>query len=111
MNHELRSQNVLFIDTSSNDEAVVGLKIGGKEHNKTKSYDKNRSQVVLPVIQELLRDHDLTLRDIAAIKVNVGPGSFTGLRVGVAIANTLGMFLHIPVNGHKPGKLVDPEYT
>jgi tRNA threonylcarbamoyladenosine biosynthesis protein TsaB len=65
---------------------------------------------VLPLAQELLQENHLQLEDLTDIKVNVGPGSFTGLRVGVAIANTLGYVLQVPVNGKKVGELVDAHY-
>jgi len=41
---------------------------------------------------------DKTIKDIKEIKINSGPGSFTGLRVGVTVANMLGFLLDIPVN-------------
>lgn len=58
-------------------------------------------------------------KGITAIEVNTGPGSFTGTRVGVAVANALGFALDIPVNGSprspreagKKGKIVLPKYT
>jgi len=46
-------------------------------------------------------------QEIKEIKVNVGPGSFTGTRVGVAVANALGFALSIKVNGKK---MVKPVY-
>ncbi len=67
------------------------------------------SQVLLPMIQKLLKKTKLTLDDLTEIKVNPGPGSFTGTRVGVSIANILGFALKIPVNG-KRGKIVLPIY-
>jgi tRNA threonylcarbamoyladenosine biosynthesis protein TsaB len=111
MNHALRIKHVLYIDTSSNVEATVSLKLGGKEYRKTKKYNKNRAQIVLPMIQEILNKQGLRLDDIIAIEVHIGPGSFTGLRVGVAIANALGFTLNIPINNLPPGRLVEPSYT
>lgn len=64
--------------------------------------------MLLPVIELMLREHSLTLGDITDIEVATGPGSFTGLRVGTAIANALGYLLDIPVNGKKA--LVNPIY-
>lgn len=59
-------------------------------------------QEPLPIIDEL------KLSDVTEIEVVTGPGSFTGLRVGAAVANTLGLLLDIPVNGKKD--LVIPTY-
>jgi len=102
--------NVLFIDTTNNKKIIVGLKIDGKESAKTQSLDTRKAQVVLPMIEELLQEHSLKLKDLSAIEVNPGPGSFTGIRVGLSIANALGFLLQIPVNGNKIGESVEALY-
>lgn len=86
------------IDTSNIREATVTL---GSFH-KT-SHD------LLPLIEEALRESNLALTDISEISVHSGPGSFTGLRVGIAVANTLGLLLGIPVNGEKT--VATPTYS
>ena len=106
-----KSNIILIIDTSSNKEVKVGLEIDGKKHLLEKTIDHRKAQAVLPMIEELSKKHKLSLKDITAIKVNPGPGSFTGLRVGVSIANTLGFLLKIPVNGKKVGEMVEPKYN
>ena len=58
-----------------------------------------RSQRMLPFLLEILNDKGVTLKDITEVEVNTGPGSYTGIRVGVAVAQTLGWALKIPVNG------------
>ena len=103
--------NSLLIDTTSNSEAVVSLRIGKKEYKKSKKYDKNRAQIVLPLIKLLLDEEGLAFKDISSIKVNPGPGSFTGIRVGVSVANVLGFFLDVPINNLPQGQLVEPTYT
>lgn len=102
---------VLFIDTSNNKEMVVGLKIGDREDIRKQILDTRKAQVVLPLTQQLLQEHKLQLKDLTAITVNPGPGSFTGVRVGIAIANTLGFLLKIPVNGKKAGEPVEAVYS
>ena len=96
----------LYIDTSSNQQTVIRL------GDKTLTQDSSvwRSQVVLPMVKELLGDKDF--KEITEIEVNPGPGSFTGLRVGVAIANALGFALGVPVNGRDVGSLdvIEPVY-
>src|SRR5215204_506055 len=101
-------KTILFIDTSSNKRVKVGLEIDGKREMVEQDIDHRRAQIVLPIIEELLAKHKLTTKDITAITVNAGPGSFTGLRVGVTIANTLGFLLQVPINGQKPGEMIDP---
>lgn len=90
-------KKVLVIDTSDREVTKVGLKIDGKV-----SFSEGKrvsSQVLLPLIDKILTKNRLRPSDLTEIKVNVGPGSFTGLRVGVAVANALGWALKIPVNG------------
>lgn len=101
----------LFIDTSSNTSIIVGLRIDGTEDLITHKIDTRKAQIALPLIEQLLKKHQLTPQDLTGIEVQVGPGSFTGLRVGITIANTLGSELQIPVNGQKSGELVQPVYS
>lgn len=99
---------LLLIDTSSNKEIKVGLKINGEEYWLRKNVSFQKAQVVLELVDEILKKHTLGLNDIEKITVATGPGSFTGLRVGAAVANTLGWALGIAVNGKK--QIVKPLY-
>jgi len=101
---------ILLIDTSSNKEIRVGLKINGKEEWIKKKINKQKAQATLPMIEKVLKDHSLGIKDLTGIKVNTGPGSFTGLRVGISIANALSFALGVPVNGRKAGEYEEPEY-
>lgn len=85
----------LFIDTSNSEKIVVG--IDGKKH--TADSKKQKAQMLLPLIGAELKKNGKKIEDVTEIEVVTGPGSFTGLRVGVSIANTLGWVLNVPVNG------------
>ncbi|MCX6793994.1 MAG: tRNA (adenosine(37)-N6)-threonylcarbamoyltransferase complex dimerization subunit type 1 TsaB [Candidatus Gottesmanbacteria bacterium] len=98
----------LFIDTSAINTAHVALEIDGKRYEKVSESKVLKSQMTLPMIEEILAEHKLKISDITAITVATGPGSFTGLRVGATVANALGYLLHVPVNGKKA--LVIPSY-
>lgn len=100
-------EKVLIIDTSNSQETIVGLKIDGKGYFLKGKSKILKAQNVLPLMEKILKKHNLQPNDLTAIKVNTGPGSFTGLRVGVAVANALAWALKIPVNGKKQ---VEPEY-
>lgn len=102
--------NTLVIDTSSNQFISVGLQIDGKLDIIEQKIDTRKAQVVLPLFDKLLKRNNLKMSDISAIEVNTGPGSFTGIRVGISIANALSFALHIPVNKKKIGEFVDPVY-
>jgi len=98
----------LFIDTSDSEKIVVG--IDDKRFETVARKDK--SQKLLPFINELIKKKGKTIKDISEIEVNCGPGSFTGLRVGISIAQTLGWALGIPVNGKdiKKGESIEVKY-
>lgn len=107
----MKKEVILFIDTSSNKEVIVSLEVDGKKEEVRKELDKKRAQVVLPLIKELLTKFDLHSSAITQVQVITGPGSFTGLRVGVSIANMLGEYLHIPINGKPIRTIVTPQYS
>lgn len=115
MNQELRIKNskrrvVLLIDTSSNKEIIVSLKINSQKYVQKQKVGWQKAQAVLPMIEKILKKYRLKLEDLKMIEVNTGPGSFTGLRVGLAIANALAFSLKIPVNGKRVGEFVTPLY-
>lgn len=90
---------------------IVSLKMDDKEFLQKQALNTRKAQVVLPMTEALLKEHGLSLGELTGIEVNTGPGSFTGLRVGVAIANTLGYLLQIPVNGQAIGKPAEAIYN
>lgn len=96
-----KKQIILFIDTSDQDTAKVSFEIEGKQYEKASQSRVMKAQMVLPLIEALLWEQTLKLSDMSEIRVQAGPGSFTGVRVGVAVANMLGALLGIPVNGKK----------
>lgn len=101
----------IIIDSSGSEAVSVVLYAGdGKQHKLKKLVSHAKAQEVLPMIEKLLTKHDFALVDVAAIRVNTGPGSYTGLRVGIAIANMLGMLLGVSVNGLPVGQTVTPVY-
>ena len=101
---------ILTIDTSKYDVLIVCLKIDEKEVVIEEKFDFRKSQGVLPLLKKILKQENVDFSEITEIKVNPGPGSFTGVRVGVAIANTLGLVLQISVNGNAIGKPVEPVF-
>ena len=101
---------ILRIDTTKQLEVHIELE-DPKSGRVQKLVQKQKlgSQVLLPMIVKILKKNELNLKDLTAVEVNYGPGSFTGTRVGVSVANALGFALDIPVNGKK-GKIVMPIY-
>ncbi len=100
----------LFIDTSKNTEVIVNLVKDQEKFEKKVVLELHSAQKVLPLIHELLLETNTAISDLTHIEVVLGPGSFTGLRVGTAIANSLGKTLNIPINGRPLGQTVEPVY-
>lgn len=91
----------LLIDTTDNKEIRVGLVIDRKKYWLKRKVDYRKAQVVLPMVDELLKKRNLKLSQLGKIEVNTAGGSFTGIRVGLSVANALGFLLKIPINEKK----------
>jgi tRNA threonylcarbamoyladenosine biosynthesis protein TsaB len=85
----------LYVDTSNNKKTIVSL----DDDRVEQATGIDKSQQVLSLINQTILKKGINLEDITEIEFNRGPGSFTGLKVGAAVANTLGWVLGIPVNG------------
>lgn len=57
------------------------------------------SRTLMPIVEHILKNADLTMADIGAVAVAVGPGSFTGIRIGVSAAKGLAFAASIPAVG------------
>ncbi len=102
--------NTLYLDTRDNKRIVVCLKTEKKEYREESVSNIGKAQTILPIIVKVLKLAKMDAKDIDEIEVERGPGSFTGLRVGVAIANALSFGNHIKINGKKIGTIELPKY-
>lgn len=87
--NQIKNKIVLGIDTSGK---IVSLAIADKEKilaDTTIVTELTHSQVLLPLLRKLLQDACLTLDDIDAIAISNGPGSYTGLRIGISAVKGL----------------------
>jgi tRNA threonylcarbamoyladenosine biosynthesis protein TsaB len=90
---------VLAIDTS-NFTLGIALVNGSQVIGEyTTNLKKNHSVRVMPAIETLLSDCDTNPKELTKIVVAQGPGSYTGVRIGVTIAKTLAWTLQIPLSG------------
>ena len=88
---------ILFIDT--HDELItVGLKNGVELYLKTQESEYSHSIYTMPMIESLFKDNNLNVKDLKKIIVVNGPGSFTGIRIGLSIAKTMAYALNIDIN-------------
>lgn len=107
----MKKTATLLIDTSDRKYTKVGLRIRGKEKIVTQENNLQKAQIVLFMIDKILKEEKIDFAALKNIEVKTGPGSFTGLRVGVAVANTLGFMLGISINKLPKGQLAEPFYS
>jgi len=90
----------LAIDTSS---SLLSLTLCDDQGNtlakRSHKTDLNHAAELIPGLRLLLEDAGQDKRDIKGVVVALGPGSFTGIRIGVTCANTLAYGLGVPVIG------------
>lgn len=79
---------ILAIDTST-DVCSVALCDAGEIRELTVVAAREHTQRILPMVESILIESSLTLADIDALAVANGPGSFTGLRIGLSVAQGL----------------------
>ncbi|MDK2804031.1 MAG: tRNA threonylcarbamoyladenosine biosynthesis protein TsaB [Peptostreptococcaceae bacterium] len=90
---------ILGIDTSSSSLSVAVMDDDLLKGEFTLNHKLTHSEQMMPLLDSLLSHLELKMADIDLIGVSVGPGSFTGIRIGVAAANAMAMALDIPVVG------------
>ena len=88
---------ILFIDTHA-ELITVALKNKDKLYVKTKESEYSHSIYTMPMIEELFKENNLKVKDLNKIIVVNGPGSFTGIRIGLSIAKTMAYALKIDIN-------------
>lgn len=96
--NESEPVRLLAIDTSA-DRAGVALLLDGELHETSWPAARSQTTQVLPRIQELLGGVGISTADLNAVSVAIGPGTFTGLRVGASLAKGLAMAHGMPIVG------------
>ncbi|OUD08993.1 tRNA (adenosine(37)-N6)-threonylcarbamoyltransferase complex dimerization subunit type 1 TsaB [Marivivens niveibacter] len=90
---------VLAIDTSAAHCAAALLLGDGSVATCVVEMTKGQAEQLIPIIQSLLSDNDLTFDDLSAVGVGTGPGNFTGIRIAVSAARGIALGRSIPAIG------------
>jgi tRNA threonylcarbamoyladenosine biosynthesis protein TsaB len=90
------STSVVAIDTAG---PVIGVAVrrGDEIRARRSRIDRGAEQVIVPWIGELCAEIRIEIADLGGVAVAVGPGRFTGIRVGIATATGLAQALGVPV--------------
>ena len=80
---------ILAVDTSSKNCSVAIVEVDeNKNYNiiafENSDDEKTHSQKLMPIVDKVFKEHNLTLKDMDLLACCVGPGSFTGIRIGIA---------------------------
>ena len=87
--------NILVIDTSSK-LCSVAVKYDDKRIYKTLDEGRTHSETLLPLIDEILKENNISLDKIDVLGVVIGPGSFTGIRIGISTIKAISSAKDIP---------------
>lgn len=90
---------LLALDTSSAASAAVVAEDGRTLATRSSGEPRRHAELLTPLIEQVLAEAGVDRTELTGIVVGTGPAPFTGLRVGLVTARTLGMALGIPVHG------------
>ena len=88
---------ILAISTSSSNASVSLLENDTVIEELNNTNERTHSEKLMPLIDELLKKCNVMLSDIDLIACDVGPGSFTGIRIGVATVKAIAEVNQIPI--------------
>jgi tRNA threonylcarbamoyladenosine biosynthesis protein TsaB len=87
---------ILALDTST-EYLSLALLLDGRVFSEDVHAGQTHSQLILPMIGEMLKEAGVELRELDGIAFGAGPGSFTGLRIGCGVAQGLAFGAGLPV--------------
>lgn len=90
---------ILAIETSLRNGSVALTLDGNVIASKVLPSDMRSAQSLAPAVKEILSDHGWKPTELNGVGVTIGPGSFTGVRVGVTFAKVFCYVVHAPVIG------------
>lgn len=92
------SAKILALDTST-ENCSVALIIGDNIYARSEVSPRGHTSKILPMVDEVLREAGIKLVEVDALAFGRGPGSFTGVRIGIGIAQGLAFGADLPMIG------------
>ena len=89
---------ILAIDTAT-EACSVALADNGSTHAHFELCPREHTQRILPMVQDMLTAGSLSLEQLDVLAFGRGPGSFTGVRIGIGIAQGLALGANLPLTG------------
>lgn len=103
-------KNILAFDTALTGCNVAFTGADGQRISKQVETQRDQAKLLVPMIQEVLNEAGVEFANLDVIASTNGPGSFTGLRLGLSTARSLGMALNKPVVGVNSFDFVQAHY-
>ncbi|MGL4574186.1 MAG: tRNA (adenosine(37)-N6)-threonylcarbamoyltransferase complex dimerization subunit type 1 TsaB [Burkholderiaceae bacterium] len=94
----MASSKILSIECATDLCSVALLGAGDPRRTEDKTRDKH-SETLIPMVQQLLRDADIQPTELTLLAAGIGPGSFTGVRTAVSVAQGLALGWNLPLMG------------
>ena len=89
---------ILAVDTAT-EACSAALLVGDKLFSRWEEAPRDHTRKILPMVQAVLEDAGISLSDLDAIAFGRGPGSFTGVRIGISVAQGLAFGAGVPMIG------------
>jgi tRNA threonylcarbamoyladenosine biosynthesis protein TsaB len=89
---------IILLDTSTS-ICKITLLNGTEKIDYEWQADRTLAKNIFSYLSDSLQEHNKTLGSLKGIGIFRGPGSFTGLRIGITVVNTMAKTLHIPIVG------------
>ena len=90
---------ILSIDSTTKQLSVIISSDGSVISKIIRGSARNSMEMIISDIDDALKKASMSIKEIDAFGVNLGPGDFTGTRIGISIIKTLGWVLNKPVYG------------
>lgn len=97
---------ILAIDSTTKKASAALMIDADNIKVKSISNEITHSEKLLPLVDELLKENNVSLKDIGKLATTLGPGSFTGVRIGIATVKALAKVLNADIIGATSLKLL-----
>jgi tRNA threonylcarbamoyladenosine biosynthesis protein TsaB len=87
---------LLALDTAT-EQCSAALSLDGRVMERSQLTQRSHAELILPMIDELLKEAGVTLQELDALAFGRGPGAFTGVRIAVGVAQGLALGAGLPV--------------
>ncbi|MGL5294077.1 MAG: tRNA (adenosine(37)-N6)-threonylcarbamoyltransferase complex dimerization subunit type 1 TsaB [Aeromonas sp.] len=94
----MKTLKILAVDTAT-EACSAALLVGDKQFCRWEEAPRDHTRKILPMVQAVLDEAGISLSDLDAIAFGRGPGSFTGVRIGISVAQGLAFGAGVPLIG------------